>query len=64
MNDTAQKKLDELVAKDPNALTDGDKVFLNARKSYLTDEQVKSHLGSKPSDDKKETKEPKETKEK
>lgn len=39
MNPKAEQKLKELAEKDINALTDADKVFLKARRSYLTAEQ-------------------------
>lgn len=40
MDTKSQQKLDEIVRKEPAALTEGDKAFLRARKSYLTAEQV------------------------
>lgn len=43
MNPEAQAKLDELLAQEPAALTEEDIAFLNARRSYLTDDQVKEY---------------------
>lgn len=40
MDDTSKKKLDEITAKEPAALTEGDIVFLKARRSYLTADQL------------------------
>ena len=39
MNNEAQERLNELLKKDPNSLTGAEIEFLNARRSYLTDEQ-------------------------
>lgn len=39
MNPEAQAKLDEILAQEPAALTDEDRGFLAARRSYLTEEQ-------------------------
>ena len=39
MNPEAQKKLNEILAKDISSLTSGDIIFLQARRDYLTDIQ-------------------------
>lgn len=39
MNPEAQARLDEILANEPAALTEGDTEFLKARRDYLTDEQ-------------------------
>lgn len=39
MDAESQKTLDEILAKEPAALTDADKEFLKARRSYLNEEQ-------------------------
>ncbi len=39
MDDTSKATLDEILAKEPAALTDADKDFLRARRSYLNGEQ-------------------------
>jgi len=39
MDDQSKKTLDEILAKEPAALTDADKEFLRARRSYLNEEQ-------------------------
>jgi len=39
MDEQARKTLDEILAKEPAALTDEDKGFMRARRSYLTEEQ-------------------------
>jgi hypothetical protein len=43
MNPEAQAKLDELLALEPAALTEEDRAFLMARRSYLTEEQRKAY---------------------
>lgn len=39
MDETSRQVLDEILAQEPAALTDADKDFLRARRSYLTEEQ-------------------------
>lgn len=39
MDEQSQKVFDEIVAKEPNALTEADIGFLKARRSYLSEEQ-------------------------
>ena len=39
MDEQSRKMLDEVLAQEPAALTDADKDFLRARRSYLTEEQ-------------------------
>jgi hypothetical protein len=39
MDEQSKKMLDEILAKEPAALTDSDKAFLQARSSYLSEEQ-------------------------
>jgi hypothetical protein len=39
MNDEARAELDRILALEPAALSDADKEFLAARRSYLTEEQ-------------------------
>lgn len=39
MDQESQKMLDQILAKEPAALTDEDKAFLRARSSYLNEEQ-------------------------
>lgn len=39
MNDEARAELDRIVAMEPEALTEADKAFLMARRSYLSEEQ-------------------------
>lgn len=39
MDDKSKEMLDEILAKEPAALTDSDKAFLRARRSYLNGEQ-------------------------
>ncbi len=39
MDEQSKKMLDEILAQEPAALTDADKAFLRARRSYLTEEQ-------------------------
>ena len=39
MNDESKKQLDEILSKEPAALTDADREFLMARRDYLTADQ-------------------------
>ena len=39
MDEQSRAMLDEILAKEPAALTDADKAFLRARSSYLNEEQ-------------------------
>ena len=39
MNEESQAELDRILAFEPEALTDGDKAFLAARRSYLSEDQ-------------------------
>lgn len=39
MDEQSRKMLDEILAQEPAALTDADKAFLRARRSYLSEEQ-------------------------
>ena len=39
MNEEARAELDRILALEPAALTEGDRAFLHARRSYLTEEQ-------------------------
>lgn len=39
MDSKSQERLDEILAKEPAALTEADGVFLRARASYLTSDQ-------------------------
>jgi hypothetical protein len=39
MDEQSRKRLDEILAKEPVALTEHDKGFMRARRSYLTEEQ-------------------------
>jgi hypothetical protein len=39
MDDSSRKQLDEILKKEPAALTEGDKAVLRARESYLTADQ-------------------------
>jgi len=49
MNPEAQAKLDELLALEPAALTEEDRAFLAARRSYLTEEQREAYgVSEKP----------------
>jgi hypothetical protein len=43
MDKTSQAKLDEILKKEFNALTPGDKDFLRARESYLTPAQKEAY---------------------
>lgn len=39
MDEQSKSMLDEILAQEPAALTDADKAFLRARRSYLSEEQ-------------------------
>ncbi len=39
MDSTSRETLDRILATDPNAISDADRDFLFARRSYLTEEQ-------------------------
>ena len=43
MDNQSQKKLEEILAKEVSTLGEQDKVFLRARRSYLTGEQVEKY---------------------
>jgi RNA binding exosome subunit len=43
MDNTSRAKFDEILRKEPAALTPGDREFLRARKSYLTVDQQKAY---------------------
>jgi len=49
MNPEAQKKLNEILAKDLSSLTTNDIIFLKARRGYLTPEQKEKYLGGSTS---------------
>lgn len=39
MDKASRERLEAIMAVDPNAVTDGDRAFLNARRDYLTADQ-------------------------
>lgn len=39
MDEQSRKTLDEILAKEPAALTEADEAFMRARRSYLSEEQ-------------------------
>ena len=54
MDEQSRKTLDEILAKESAALTDADKGFMRARRSYLTEEQkavFADVLAEAPADD-------------
>lgn len=61
MDEQSKARLDEILAKEVAALTDADKEFLRARRSYLTESQKIDYsevLGEQPAEEKASTDEP------
>jgi len=53
MDESSRLTLEEILSRDINSLTDYDKAFLRARRSYLSEDQMKYIVDTEPKVNKK-----------